>query len=289
MCVDLHLHSIYSDGTATPAELTAMAARAGLSCISLTDHDTVEGSAEAAELGRQHGIEVISGLEISAVHGDISLHILGYGIDYTSDEFHHWLARLQHGRSERNERILGKMRQLGHDIDPHELQSISGHGQAGRPHIARLLMNRGIVSSFNEAFTLYLRKGGRAWAGRFAYTAAESIRMIHRAGGLAVMAHPGQLTPWVSSLSLLIAQLVECGLDGLEVHYPSHSAVLKKRLEVIAGKYNLVVTGGSDYHGLNRKYSVMAGGKNGFCPPDSILQPLESRLAARNITNQASM
>ena len=288
MCVDLHLHSIYSDGTASPSELAAMAAQHSLSAISLTDHDTVEGTFELQEQARRHNLTVIPGLEISADHDGTPVHILGYGIDPASAELQQWLIPLQEGRSQRNARIISKMRQLGHVIGPDELRSVSGLGQAGRPHIARLLVDKGIVSSINEAFTRYLRRGGSAWFGRFAYSTAESIAMIHRAGGLAVLAHPGQILLKSGTLPLLIARLADYGLDGLEVYYPAHQPAVHKRLKVLARKYALVVTGGSDYHGHNKKYSVMAGEKGGFCPPDSILHSIRARLDLRRAPNHAT-
>lgn len=278
MCVDLHLHSLYSDGSATPAELAEMAARNKLTGIALTDHDTVDGIPEILTCGRDLGLTVIPGLEVSATHRELSLHILGYGIDHTSRELTLWLAPLQRSRQERNAKIIAKMRQMGLDVHLDELQDVSRCGQTGRPHIARLLLNKGIVDSLGQAFHQYLRRGAPAWYSRFAYSAAESIDMIHRAGGLAVLAHPGQLDPELKILPLLIPELLGRGLDGLEIHYPSHPAAVRRRLLALARKYSLVVTGGSDYHGKNKNMSVMAGGGNSFCPPDTILAALAERM-----------
>jgi 3',5'-nucleoside bisphosphate phosphatase len=279
MAVDLHLHSLYSDGSATPGELAELAVRHRLSGIALTDHDTVDGITEILEHGRDLGLTVIPGLEVGATHRELSLHILGYGIDHTSSDLSLWLEPLQRSRQERNAKIIAKMRRMGLDVDVDELQAISRCGQAGRPHIARLLLNKGIVDSMGQAFHQYLRRGAAAWFSRFAYSAAESIDMVHRAGGLAVLAHPGQLDPELKILPLLIPELVERGLDGLEGHYPSHTAEVQRRLLALAKKYNLVVTGGSDYHGKNRNMSVMAGGGSGFSPPDTILAAMAERLA----------
>lgn len=280
MCVDLHLHSIFSDGTATPRELVELATRSGLSGIALTDHDTVDGVTELLEHGRKSSLTIIPGLEVSTTYREWSLHMLGYGIDHTSSDLHRWLAKLQEGRAERNLKIIERIQQLGIDISRQEVETISCCGQTGRPHIARLLVEKGIVDSMGQAFNLYLRKGGPAWAERFSYTAAESINIIHRSGGLAVLAHPGQLDPEMKFLPLLILQLVEQGLDGIEVYYPSHSLSVQKRLLQIAKKYKLVVTGGSDYHGKNRTFSTMAG-STGCCPPDTILTALAERLATK--------
>ena len=280
MCVDLHIHSIYSDGTAFPSELVKMAVDSGLRGISLTDHDTVDGIDEVIKHGKKNHIEVISGLEISVIHREFSLHILGYGINHHHTGLTDWLAKLQHGRTNRNKLIIEKLQQLGLDVTNEELISLSRHGQTGRPHIARLLMDKGVVKTTNDAFKLYLRKGAPAWASRFAYSASQSIEMIHKAGGIAVLAHPGQIASGLKCLPLLIGELVERGLDGIEIYYPGHSDTLQKDLRKLAGKYNLVVTGGSDYHGTNKMYTKMASIRNGFCPPDDILDHLLEKMNA---------
>jgi predicted metal-dependent phosphoesterase TrpH len=277
MCVDLHTHSIYSDGTNTPTELVTMAAANNLKGFALTDHDTTEGVAEALRAGEQHGLEVITGLEISAVHRKFSLHILGYGIDPQHPDLLHWLDRVQQGRITRNAKILAKLGGMGIDISQDELERLSSRGQAGRPHIARLLVDKGIVPTMGQAFSHYLGRNKPAWQSRFAYTAAESIAIIHRAGGLAVLAHPGQLDPGMKIQSRIIAELAERGLDGLEIHYPSHGRKMVRRLEGLARKYNLIATGGSDFHGSNRA-GELAGGSGAICPPDSIMDNIHQRL-----------
>ncbi|HHO47530.1 MAG TPA: PHP domain-containing protein [Desulfobacteraceae bacterium] len=280
MCVDLHLHSNFSDGSLSPSDLVERAVQNGLRCIALTDHDTVEGIGELFDHGRAKNMHVLSGVEISATHGDRSLHILGYGIDHTHTELHQFLQVLQRGRTERNAKIIAGLQRLGFDVDLDQLQAISRRGQTGRPHIAALLLNKGIVGSKNEAFKQYLRKGAPAWAGRTSFTAAESIDIIHRAGGIAVLAHPGQLDPELRFLPQLVAQLVGQGLDGIEAYYPTHPPSMRKRLLALAKKYTILATGGSDYHGDNGNYASMARGKGGFCPPDSILAALEEKFGS---------
>ncbi len=284
MCVDLHLHSTYSDGTCTPEELVLTAARHDLRAISLTDHDTVEGICETIQLAARHNLTFISGIELNTTHRGYALHILGYGIDHADREFRNRLSRVQAGRKKRNDRILGKLQSLGISLSQAELESVSGRGQVGRPHFARILVEKGIVGSMGEAFNRYLGKGAPAWTDRFSYTTAESIDMIHRAGGVAVFAHPGQLDPTFRFLPLLIHELVERGLDGIEAYYPSYPYSTQKRLLQIANKYKLVVTGGSDYHGNNRGFSSMAGTSGNFCPPASLIMPLEERMN-KNLNN----
>ncbi len=279
MCVDLHIHSIYSDGTFTPEELINEAHKLRLRAVSVTDHDTVAGVQEALYYGDQTGITVFPGLEVSTMHRNISLHLLGYGIDPEHAELGKWLLRLQQGRNKRNLDIFKKLRKLGLDVKVEELRRFSNCGQTGRPHIARLLMQKGVAKDMQQAFRLYLRRGAPAWAERFTYSAAETIAVLHRAGGLAVLAHPGQIDHGMKVQPRLIDELVAYGLDGLEVYYPAHSRSMQKQLLELAKKYHLIVTGGSDFHGANRAANALAGGKNGFCPPDGIISDINERMA----------
>ncbi len=281
MCIDLHTHSVYSDGTATPAELIRMAVSCELKGFSLTDHDTTEGVREAVSLGNKQGLEVISGLEIGALHRGYSLHILGYGFAPDHPELKNRLERLQQGRRERNSKILEKLAAMGIKISETELADLSRCGQAGRPHIARILIDKGYVKTMNEAFTFYLGRNKPAWHSRFAYTAGETIDIIHQAGGIAVLAHPGQLDTGMKLQPQIIKELVQRKLDGLEIFYPSHSRKIKKKLHAVAKQYNLLVTGGSDYHGSNRA-GGLAGSSNAICPPDTIMDELRQRLQLRH-------
>ncbi len=287
MCVDLHTHSIFSDGTATPAELIAMASKCHLSGLALTDHDTVEGVAEFLRAGQQEKLTVISGLEISTRHRETSLHMLGYGFDPHHPEFLAWLDTLQQGRILRNTEILEKLGKLGLDIDSKEIEDLSGCGQTGRPHFARLLVNKGYVKTMNSAFTHYLGKNKPAWCPRFSYTAAESIAIIHKAGGLAVLAHPGQLDPSGRIHSQLIYELKEHHLDGVEVFHPSHTRKMQKKLNQLAVKHDLLITGGSDFHGQHPA-AVLAGCEHTLCPPDSIMIELQKRLNPGKNKNPAN-
>jgi len=278
MCVELHTHSVYSDGTAAPAELVRMAAERGLKGFALTDHDTLEGVPEAMRYGRKLGIPVVSGIEISAKHREYSLHILGYGIDPNNQALLDWLARLQEGRIERNRNILEKLTRMGLPITEQELEQASVCGQTGRPHIARLMKDKGYVSCTQQAFKVYLGRNKPAWCSRLSYSAAEAITMLHQAGGLAVLAHPGMIDKNMNVQPLLIPELAERGLDGLEVFYPTHNSRVKRRLQVLAEKYNLLCTGGSDYHGDPQHGRLFAGEAGGICPPDSIMVELLDRL-----------
>ena len=278
MCIDLHTHSIYSDGSSTVAELVDLAVRSGLQGLSLTDHDTVEGCAELKTLGDQAGLVTLSGVEVSTSLRSHTLHMLGYGIDTSDPAFHRWLVPLQTGRERRNAVILDKLQHLGISISQQEVQRISCCGQTGRPHIARLMVQKGVVDSFDSAFRLYLGRDKPAWESRFSYSAAETIAMIHQAGGLAVLAHPGMLDAEMRAQSQLIRELAGYGLDGIELYYPTHSRKMIKKLRAIAAEHKLLVTGGSDFHGISRPIHQIAGKNQGFCPPAVIMDELIARL-----------
>ena len=278
MCVDLHTHSIYSDGSSTTAELVELAIGNGLQGLALTDHDTVEGSVEIKELGEKAGLIIINGVEISTTLQQRTLHILGYGIDPNSPALQQWLLPLQAGRAERNTMILAKLQALGIDISADELNQVSSCGQTGRPHFARLLIQKKVVNSFDAAFRQYLGRNKPAWSGRFSYSAAETISMIHQAGGLAILAHPGHIDTEMRTQPRLIQELVLRGLDGIEIYYPTHTRKMMKRLKAIAREHELVVTGGSDFHGFSRPAHQLAGSVQGFCPPASIIDDIMTRL-----------
>jgi hypothetical protein len=278
MSVDLHTHSVYSDGTLTPAELIQAAKQSGLHAISLTDHDTIDGIDELLIHGRNACLQVISGLEVSSMHKETSIHILGYGIDHRRETLHKKLSLLQQGRKERNLKIICKLQNLGLNISIEELAEYSRCGQAGRPHIAGLLLQKGVVKTMDFAFKYYLRKGAPAYAERFAFSAAETIDMIHMAGGLAILAHPGHIDADMKKQPLLIGELTKIGLDGLEAYYPAHSNKMKKQLIDLAQKHQLLVTGGSDFHGENKPNRKLACNGKDFCPPDSLYLRLLERL-----------
>lgn len=276
MCIDLHTHSTYSDGTCTPAELVDMAIQHNLHALALTDHDTVDGVAMAQQLGQAAGLLVLSGVEISTTLRQHTLHILGYGIDPNDKDLQEWLRPLQESRKKRNSIMIGKLQALGIDISEEELALASPVGQTGRPHIARILIDKGIVSNMNEAFRRYLTRGAPAWEGRFSYSAFEAISRIHQAGGLAVLAHPAHIDPGMRTQGLLIAELRHRGLDGLEVHYPSHTRKIRKKFQALAAEHHLLITGGSDFHGNSKAVNMATD--SAFCPPCSLLAPLLARL-----------
>ena len=279
--IDLHLHSTYSDGTFSAAELVRMASRRNLSAISITDHDTIDATEEALSAGLACGVTIIPGLELSVYHGDFYFHLLGYNYDYRNMKFQKELELLQHSRNDRNRKILEKLQKLGIDISESELQSVSLEGQTGRPHIARLLVAKKIVKTIDQAFKYYLKKGACAYTTRFIFTVQEAVNLIHAAGGLAVLAHPAQITYSIEPLRHLLGELSGFGLDGVEVYYPSQNGSFRNKLSRIAAQYDLLETGGSDYHGDIRSGTSMAGGK-GVSVPDSVIEKMNELIQRKD-------
>ena len=250
--IDLHIHSTFSDGMLRPAELVDLSISQGLAAISITDHDTAAGTVEAIERGREKGVEVISGIEISSWHNDTSMHILGYYFNFMDRQFNSRLQLLQEGRETRNTRIVENLKKLGIKVDSSELLQYSEYGQTGRPHIARLLVDKGVTGSVDSAFKQYLRRGAAAYAERFRFSARDAIAMIRDAGGIAILAHPASLDPTLRSIPALLKDLCRVGLGGVEVYYPSHSPKAVAALVKMADEFDLLLTGGSDFHDMER-------------------------------------
>lgn len=277
MSIDLHIHSTISDGTMSPAELVRFAHRKGLTAIAITDHDAVDGVEEAVLVGDTLGLEVVPGIELSVRYLSGTVHMLGYLFDYKREELHLALRSLQDGRIERNIKIINKLCSLGVALDFTDLDKIAGPGQCGRPHIAKLLVEQKIVRTMDEAFKKYLGQGGQAYESRFIYGAEEAINIIKNAGGLAVLAHPLQLCD-IEEMPNKLRDLTSMGLDGIEVYYPTHSKKNRKKLMLFAEKYQMVITGGSDFHGSIRPGTSLAGGRN-VSVPSHLLDKMKQRVA----------
>ncbi len=266
--IDLHVHSHYSDGTLSPRSIMELARKKDIAAVAITDHDTMEGIPEALAYGQEQNVEVISGVEISAQHNNVSIHILGYGFDHQDPTLQKSLAILQEARIVRNQGIISKLNKLGVAID---LAELTQHhvGQIGRPHIARLLTKKGVVKSVNQAFFLYLRNNGPAYVESYKFPLEEAISIIRKAGGLAFLAHPVCIDPTLKTLPGLLHDLKNLGLDGLELYYPNHSARAQKILKKIGEDEGLLFSGGSDFHGDIRKDIPLGGSsKAGYVPYD---------------------
>ena len=275
--IDLHLHTTASDGVMTPSQIVNYAKSKGLVAIAITDHDTIEGLEEGLLEGERIGLEVIPGIEISAEHSPGSMHLLGFLIDVNHPILKERLEYLQRARAERNPRMAEKLNKLGINITFDEVLKVSGGGQVGRPHFAQVLIEKGYVRSFQEAFDRFLKKGAPAYVEKMRFSAEESIHFINEANGVAVLAHPNTLQlNGYSELENLILRLVKKGLRGIEAYYPEHSALEVAQYKTLAERHGLLVTGGTDYHGIEKNGLDIGVGRGEMRLPYSIVENLKA-------------
>jgi len=244
---DLHLHTQFSDGTFTPEELVLYAQKSGLACIAVTDHDTVEACVRAAAACAAVRMEFIPGAELTAEHEDIEVHVLGYFLDTENRALLGRIAQFQTVRQQRIYEMVAALNKLGVPLKVEAVFALANCKSPGRPHVARALVKEQLIGSLDEAFERYLKKGRPAWVPKTKMSALESVELIHQAGGLAVMAHPG-----LNRSDEIIPALVEAGLDGIECFHTKHSTVMSERYLEIAERHHLLVTGGSDCHGFSK-------------------------------------
>jgi 3',5'-nucleoside bisphosphate phosphatase len=273
--LDLHLHTIHSDGSCTPTEVVNMAHQAGVTALAITDHDIMTGVVEAMEAGQQCGIEIIPGVEISSLSGTSELHILGYFLDRQDPDLLARLKTLRDGRHLRNPQIIERLQTLGIDITYDEVRALAGSDSVGRPHIARALMDKRVVASAKEAFDRFLADGKPAYVPRELPSPAEAIRWIKEARGLAVLAHPTWVKVTEQPLVNLVRQLKADGLDGVEVYYSTHAARQTREYLSLAQQLGLLVTGGSDFHGLTKPDIEVGIGKGTLHIPTSLLPKMK--------------
>lgn len=254
MRIDLHTHSDRSDGTETPADLVKRAHDEGIDVLGLTDHDTTESWAEAADVAGRIGVTLVRGIEISCKFGGYGVHLLAYLPDPDYPPLAEELRRILDGRNSRLPAVLDKLRGLGIDIDVHDVRRLAGDAAAlGRPHIADALVEKGVVASRNQAFERFLGPQGPAYVRRYAADLVDMLGTIRGAGGVSVLAHPWARRHNHDALDERgIATLKQAGLAGVEVDHEDHDAIARKRLRGLAEDLDLVVTGSSDYHGLGK-------------------------------------
>jgi len=261
---DLHIHSIFSDGTFSPSEIVQQAFAIGIQTIALTDHDTVSGNHEASEAAKKTGIDFIPGIEISVNSSYGSLHMLGLGLFRVNNRLEELISKIQIGRRNRNPQIIRKLQILGYSISFEEVQQLARSEIIGRPHIAQVLINHQYVTDQDEAFHRFLNTDAAAYVHRWRPSIDDAIEIIRSSDGIPILAHPGFIEfPRESSREAFIRSLKEMGLQGLEVHYPSHSVRKHELLQSLAKKYNLLITGGSDFHGGNKPGSLLGKGTDG--------------------------
>ena len=277
--IDLHLHTTHSDGSLPPAEVVTLAHEAKVSALAITDHDITTGLPEAMAAGERLGIEIIPGIEVSSRYGESELHVLGYFLRWKDDLLNQRLTTLRESRHRRNPQIVERLQALGIDITYEEVRAVAGSDSVGRPHIARVLMDKKVVTSAKEAFDRFLANGKPAYVPRDLPTPAEAIRWIKDAGGLAVMAHPTWVKTVQGTLTDLTRELKDAGLDGVEVHYSTHTPKQTREYLDLAKTLGLLVTGGSDFHGLTKPDIDVGIGRGSLHVPDHLLSKLKEAAA----------
>ncbi|MVA76159.1 PHP domain-containing protein [Auraticoccus sp. F435] len=278
MIIDLHTHSSVSDGTDAPAALVAKAAREGLDVLALTDHDTFAGLAEAQQAAERHGVQLVPGIEMSTQHEGRSVHLLGYGARTDDPALTAELVRVRAGREDRLTPLLQRLAELGLPLSEEQVRvHVGASPSVGRPHVADAMVAAGYVANRAEAFDRYLADGGPAHVPRYATPLRKGIRLIRAAGGVTVVAHPwGRDREWLLPEPLW-PELVEAGLDGIEVDHYDHGPEQRRRLRALAGRTGLLPTGSSDHHGLGKVDHELAS--NTTAP--EVLAEIRARLAAR--------
>ncbi len=253
--VDLHCHTTASDGLLTPWELVKCAADLSLKAVGITDHDTLSGWDEAEKAGRIFGVEIIKGVELNTDWAGTEVHILGYEIDPRRTVLQEKLRELREARLKRVYNIINNLQELGIPISKTEVEKVSRGESIGRPHIAQILVEKGVVSSNREAFDRFMVPGAPTYVPRLKITPEEGIALIRQGGGVPVLAHPG-----IHSIEKGLPQWIKAGLQGIEVSHSEHSYADEKKYRQLAKKHGLIMTGGSDFHGEERKPGVPLGG-----------------------------
>jgi len=273
MLLDLHVHSTESDGSLSPEQLVDYAVDKGISALALCDHDTTSGVTRFVSYGESKNIRALPGVEISATWETGNCHILGLGVSDNNAALEETLLKIRDSRGGRNEKIIAKLNALGIAITLAEAQGLAGGDVVGRPHMARIMHEKGFVESVQEAFDKYLAKGAPAYVDRFRLKPYKAVALLRQAAKLVVLAHPSQLRIAPDKLEEFVAGLVPHGLGGIEAYTP-YNGELKLYLE-LAQKHNLAVTGGSDFHGESKPDHVLGYYGDGLAIPEDCWKNVE--------------
>lgn len=244
---DLHVHTFYSDSTFSPEEVVACAADKGLAAIAICDHDSIDGIDPCKSLGDRMGLEIIPGIEMTVEKDDAEVHILGYLMDYKADWFRRQLVDMQEARVARMGRMVAKLKGEGIDVSVDDVLKVSGRGSVGRPHLAQVMLNTGKAKSFKEVFEKYIGFRKPCYEKNIYFTPEEAIKMLLKAGAVPVLAHPG-----IMDKDEYLPELIGYGLRGIEVYHTDHKPSVTKHYEAVAKEHDLLMTGGSDCHGLGK-------------------------------------
>ncbi len=281
--VDLHTHTTASDGTDSPAQLMAKAAQAGLEAVAVTDHDTLSGLDEAADAGRAHGIELIRGCEISTATELGELHILGLWLPENPEPLQDKLAFLRRKRAERNEGIVRKLQDLGLDITMEEVLATATGESVGRPHIAEVLLRKGYARNSREVFKEYLGCHGKAYLPKEVLDPEESVRLLADLGATVSLAHPMLWKGPSGWLDTQVARLKDCGLNAIEAWHSEHSEADVRACLALAKRFDLGISGGSDYHGDNKPSICLGKGYGKLRVGMDVLESLRQRRMAAGL------
>ena len=274
--IDLHSHTNESDGSCSPAELVEEAVRAGVTTLGITDHDTFSGYDQALAAAAAAGLELVCGIELSTkLHGR-SVHLLGYFLASNGlAEFREWVLDQQAARRERNARLAERLRELGFDITLEEAEA-RGRGMTGRPHFAQIMVEKGYVGGFREAFDEYLDESAKGYVYRREPQFAEGVEHIRKAGGIASLAHPIRVN---GDVPALMPELRDAGLNAIEAYHSDHDAQDTELYVGLAEKYGMLVTGGSDYHGAVKPGVKLGTGYGGnLHVPEDLVERLRESL-----------
>ncbi len=276
--VDLHVHSNVSDGTFSPAEVTGLALSAGLRAYALTDHDSIGGVKDAMQAAEGTGLKVIPGTELSSICEGTEIHLLGLCLNPDAPELSNALTKLREDRNRRNLEMLSRFQQDGFQITPDDITGGNSDLVVTRAHFARALLEKGYVKSMDQAFRAYLDHGKKYCPPKETISPPEAIRLIRAAGGFPALAHPVQYKLGWKKTEAMILSLKEMGLMGVEVYYSSHHPGDSCRLREICRKYDLLPTGGSDFHGSNKPDIQIGSGRGGLRVSELLLSDIEHRL-----------
>lgn len=271
------MHSTFSDGVFSPYELIKKCKQNGLSIVSITDHDSVSAFPDAIEYGKEFGVEVIPGVELSALVDDKDVHILGYFVDYTNTNLLQYLEFFRRERVKRAERIVAKLNSINVPLKFETVMERAGKGAVGRPHIASAMVEEGYIDSYHQAFERFIGNGGPAYEKKFQLTLTDAIKLISSSGGLSFLAHPGRYTT-----EELLQQTIKSGLDGIEVIHPSHQPSHTQHYRGVVNEYFMLESGGSDFHGGKKNDDEVLG--NYYIEEDRVSM-MKHRLFSNNSTH----